>query len=241
MHRLGVKWPGPADQGQGTGRLRESKMMQNTYSLLDAAALAMTSPMHRVFRDPDAAPDFTCVSFYKVFGFPDLGGLVVRKDSGHILTLRKYFGGGTVSMVSAIGGTWHKSKGLDDSTHGYALHEGLEDGTLPFHSILALGESIDVHEELYGSMDNISRHVTQLVRRLYQGMASLRYANGQALCRVYSGENGAHGDVYRQGATIAFNIFRPDGTYEPYGTIEQLANAAGIYVRSGGEPRGFCY
>jgi len=29
------------------------------------------------------------VSFYKVFGFPDLGGLVVRKDSGHILALRR--------------------------------------------------------------------------------------------------------------------------------------------------------
>jgi molybdenum cofactor sulfurtransferase len=54
----------------------------------------MTSSMEPVFRDPEHAPDFTCLSMYKIFGFPDLGALVVRKDSGHILTLRKYFGGG---------------------------------------------------------------------------------------------------------------------------------------------------
>jgi len=70
-------------------RIRGEKHLRNTYSLLDAAALAMTSPMARAFEDPEAAPDFACVSFYKVFGFPDLGGLVVRKDSGHILALRR--------------------------------------------------------------------------------------------------------------------------------------------------------
>lgn len=50
--------------------------------------------MLRVFQDVDQAPDFTCLSLYKIFGFPDLGALVVRRASGHILTLRKYFGGG---------------------------------------------------------------------------------------------------------------------------------------------------
>lgn len=46
----------------------------------------MTSPMHSVFSDPDRAPDFTCLSLYKIFGFPDLGALVVRKQSGHIVS-----------------------------------------------------------------------------------------------------------------------------------------------------------
>ncbi|KAG7292528.1 hypothetical protein NEMBOFW57_002563 [Staphylotrichum longicolle] len=91
--RLPLEWAGRLRAaGKGGGRLRD------TYCLMDAAALAMTSPMGGVFADPEAAPDFVCVSFYKVFGFPDLGGLVVRKESGHILALRKYFGGGTVSM-----------------------------------------------------------------------------------------------------------------------------------------------
>ncbi|KAL1880813.1 hypothetical protein VTK73DRAFT_4983 [Phialemonium thermophilum] len=239
-----------------TRRLRESRPLQNTYSLLDAAALAMTSPLNHVFADPAAAPDFTCVSFYKIFGFPDLGGLIVRRDSGHILTLRKYFGGGTVTMVSAVGGAWHKSKGLEssssvggdehqfqlsnDSHHQYSIHDGLEDGTLPFHSILALGEAIDVHTRLFGSMDAVSRHTSRLVRQLYEGMRSLRHANGQPVCRIYGQdedhEYGGHGfgDPRRQGATVAFNVFRADGSYVPYSDVERLANERGIYIRSGG-------
>jgi selenocysteine lyase/cysteine desulfurase len=211
---------------------------------MDAAALAMTSGLEGVFADPEAAPDFVCVSFYKVFGFPDLGGLVVRKESGHILALRKYFGGGTVSIVSAVGGAWHLSKGLDagpaataGDEHGVALHEGLEDGTLPFHSILALGEAIDVHAELYGSMENISTHTTALMRRMYVGMRGLRYDNGQPLCKIYEGEaeEEAFGDARLHGATVAFNVFRADGGYETYATVERLANDRGVYVRSGGK------
>ncbi|EGO53422.1 hypothetical protein NEUTE1DRAFT_106335 [Neurospora tetrasperma FGSC 2508] len=235
-----------------TGRIRHdrTKRLRNTYTLLDAAALAMTSPMSYVFEDPDTAPDFTCVSFYKIFGFPDMGGLIVRKDSGHILALRKYFGGGTVSLVSTIGSAWHVSKGLevythdDGSEHVGGLHEGLEDGTLPFHSILALGEAIDVHKELFGSMENVSAHTSMLVKRLYQGMKAMRYENGQQLCKVYhSGDEDiwekgegdkVYGDARVQGATIAFNVFREDGTYESYAMVEKMANDGGIYVRSGG-------
>ncbi|KAK3341508.1 pyridoxal phosphate-dependent transferase [Lasiosphaeria hispida] len=220
------------------GWTKKIRGVRDVYSLFDAAALAMTSPLADVFADPAAAPDFTCVSFYKIFGFPDLGALVVRKASGHILALRKYFGGGTVSLVSTISGAWHMSKGLeaappDEDGHGGRLHEGLEDGTLPFHSILALGEAMGVHAELFGSMGNVSRHTTLLARRLYEGVCGLRYDNGQLLCKMYSEREG-YGDPARQGATIAFNVFRRDGTYESYAAVEKAANERGIYVRSGG-------
>lgn len=254
--RLPLDWP---------RRLRALPRLHDTYTLLDAAALAMTSPLAPVFADPAAAPDFVCLSFYKVFGFPDLGALVVRRDSGHILALRKYFGGGTVAMVSTIGGAWHVSKGLEAAATASAvaavgdadgsgpgkkgdvvpggsgtLHEGLEDGTLPFHSILALGEAIDVHAELFGSMEHVSAYTTALVRRLYEGMRRLRYANGQPLCKIYGGEEdegrpgAAYGDARRQGATVTFNVFQADGGYESYATVEKLANEKGVYVRSGG-------
>jgi len=239
--RLPLGWAGRLRAaGKGGGRLKD------TYCLMDAAALAMTSPMGGVFADPEAAPDFVCVSFYKIFGFPDLGGLVVRRESGHILALRKYFGGGTVSMVSTVGAAWHTSKGLESTAgggvgagdeHGSALHEGLEDGTLPFHSIIALGEAIDVHAELYGSMENISAHTTSLARRMYAGMKGLRYGNGHPLCKIYEDKEGetGYGDASRQGATVAFNVFRADGGYESYATVERLANERGVYVRSGGK------
>lgn len=273
--RLPLSWP---------GRIRNSnsKKITSAYTLLDAAALAMTSPLHAVFADPSTAPDFCCVSFYKIFGFPDLGGLIVRKGSGHILALRKYFGGGTVSMVSTIGpgpeAAWHMSKGLETHVttsspedaketgiqrghamgNGGGLHEGLEDGTLPFHSILALGEAVDVHGEVFGSMENISRHVTALVGRLYKGVSGLRYENGQVLCKVYfededeedpnthERKNGGgvkeddrginiYGDAKRQGPTVAFNVFGKDGRYISYADVERIANGRGVYVRSGGE------
>ncbi|KAI1820742.1 PLP-dependent transferase [Xylaria intraflava] len=213
-------------------RTRQSESLQNTYTLLDAAALAMTYPMQNIFQDADRAPDFTCFSLYKIFGFPDVGALVVRKDSGHILTLRKYFGGGTVSMVATFGDTpWHRSKGLQTPT--YSLHEGLEDGTLPFHSILALGEAIDVHRRLYGSMQNISAHTSYLIAQLHRGMVGLRHANGQPACHIYS-ENEDFKDPSKQGSAIAFNIVRPDGSYIPYTEVERVANDAGFYIRSGG-------
>ncbi|KAK9771154.1 putative Pyridoxal phosphate-dependent transferase [Seiridium cardinale] len=215
------------------GRMRRSEYLNNTYTLFDAAALAMTSSMEPVFRDPNKAPDFTCLSLYKIFGFPDLGALVVRRDSGHILALRKYFGGGTVTMVSAMGGhSWHRSKGLQAPT--YKLHEGLEDGTLPFHSILALGVAIDVHKKIYRSMDTISSHTSFLTSRLFRGMAQLRHGNGVPVCRIYSEDGAAFGDPIKQGSVIAFNVITANGQYLPYSNVERLANSAGIYIRSGG-------
>ncbi|KAK4186137.1 putative molybdenum cofactor sulfurase [Podospora australis] len=231
--RLPLSWP---------GRVRGERKLQGTYTLFDAAALAMTSDMSRVFSDPSAAPDFVCLSFYKIFGFPDLGGLVVRKDSGHILALRKYFGGGTVSLVSTIGAAWHISKALEQTTSNGTtgehatggLHEGLEDGTLPFHSIIALGEAIDVHCDLYGSMGNISKHTTALVRRLYDGMKGMRYGNAHPVFRIYEDEEDGYGDATRQGATVAFNVQKPDGAFVSYSHVESLANENGFYIRSGG-------
>lgn len=138
-----------------TGRVRGHSQLRNTYTLFDAAALAMTTPLSSMFADPNTAPDFTCLSFYKIFGFPDLGALVVRRASGHVLNLRKYFGGGTIAQVFPLNGDARisrKGPGIGDFNGMWDIHDGLEDGTLPFHSILALGLAIDTHARLYGSM-----------------------------------------------------------------------------------------
>jgi molybdenum cofactor sulfurtransferase len=159
-----------------TERLRKS-VHQDTYSLLDAATLATTSQLD--FSNPDAAPDFTAVSFYKIFGFPDLGALIVRKKSGGILSWRKYFGGGTVNMLTVLNDSSVMRK--DES-----IHDGLEDGTLPFHNIIALGCAMKIHKKLYGSMDSISSHTSFLSRRLYDGMVQLTHGNGRPLCTIYN-------------------------------------------------------
>ncbi len=212
-----------------TEKLRRSSMPshQSTYSLLDAAALATTTQLD--FSDPETAPDFTAVSFYKIFGFPDLGALIVRKDSGHILGWRRYFGGGTVNMVTVL----HEAS--VQRKYG-SLHDNLEDGTLPFHSIIALGCAIEVHRRLYGSMKAISNHTSYLAYRLYIGMTSLSHFNGRPLCLIYNDVpmRCAYGDPVTQGATIAFNIMRADGSFVGYSIVEKSANDSGIFLRSGG-------
>ncbi|RFU29005.1 hypothetical protein B7463_g7348, partial [Scytalidium lignicola] len=211
-------------------RLRESSLSRhrNSYSLLDAAALAMNSSLKNVFKDAEKAPDFTSLSFYKIFGFPDLGALIVRRSSSHILTWRKYFGGGTVDMVSVMDKKgWHRLK-------DYTLHDGLEDGTLPFHSILALDCAIDVHERLYGSMDNISRHTQFLAKRLYDGLRRRYHSNGQPLVVIHNDPGNYYDDSTTQGATVAFNLKDSNGDFIPFQDVEQSADSKEIYLRSGG-------
>jgi len=76
-------------------RFTENKSRQPVYTLLDAASFVTTSPLD--LSDGNVAPDFIVLSLYKIFGFPDLGALIVRKASGHVFDRRRYFGGGTVS------------------------------------------------------------------------------------------------------------------------------------------------
>lgn len=208
------------------GRIRRSFHKAATYTLLDAAALASTAPLD--LSDASTAPDFVALSFYKIFGFPNIGALIVRKDSAHVLESRKYFGGGTVEMIVAINDTWHAKKET-------SLHERLEDGTLPFHSIFALDHAMNVHERLYGPnpMKFISMHTAQLGKQLYDGLFSLKHSNGMPLCRIYKDENAVYGDPSVQGSTIAFNVQLADGSLVGFAEVEEAADERNIYIRSG--------
>ncbi|OBW65718.1 MAG: Uncharacterized protein AUREO_042220 [Aureobasidium pullulans] len=206
-----------------SARIRDSShgMM---FTLLDAAALATTSPLD--LSDPTASPDFVSVSFYKIFGFPDIGALIIRKAAGHLLQRRRYFGGGTIDMVIAVGGTSHVKR---DSS----LHDQLEDGTLPFHSIFALDIAIDVHARLFTSMARISSHTAFLASYLYDNLQHLCHANGSSPLRIYTDDASSYGNPILQGATIAFNVYTAEGKLIPCQVIEELADNEGIYVRSG--------
>lgn len=214
--RLPVSWPGKV-------RKCTASQPRNTFTLLDAAALASTAELD--LRNPDAAPDFTALSFYKIFGFPDLGALIVRRSLGSVLR-RKYFGGGTVEMV-VNGVQWH-------SLHSGHPHEFLEDGTLPFHNIVALDHAISAHERLYVSQKLVSRHTARLVGYLYASMASLRHANGSPVCVIYKDPKATYGDASSTGPTIAFNIRYADGTWVKLDDLEALAEKNGIHLRTGG-------
>ncbi|THV69903.1 PLP-dependent transferase, partial [Aureobasidium pullulans] len=206
-----------------SARIRESSHGR-TFTLLDAAALATTSPLD--LSDPAASPDFVSVSFYKIFGFPDVGALIIRKAAGHLLQRRRYFGGGTIDMVIAVGCTSHVKR---DSS----LHDQLEDGTLPFLSIFALDIAIDVHARLFTSMARISSHTAFLASYLYNNLQHLHHENGSSLLRIYTDDASSYGNPALQGATIAFNVYTAEGKLIPCQVIEELADNEGIYIRSG--------
>ena len=201
------------------------------FTLLDAAAYVTTAQLD--LSNPHTAPDFTALSFYKVFGYPDLGALVVRKASGHVLSERRYFGGGTVDMV--INGTdvgtktdaWHAKKST-------SLHEMLEDGTPAFHSILALRSALKVHHRLFGSMENVSKYTCNLITKLHRKMSKLSHANGLHLCTIYEGSPSEYGNSKQQGPTIAFNVCNSRGEWIGKSDFERLAILNNIQLRTGG-------
>jgi molybdenum cofactor sulfurtransferase len=148
------------------------------YTLLDAAAFVSTGQLS--LRDHNCAADFVVLSFYKIFGFPDLGALIVRKASADVLKHKRYFGGGTTEMIACRPKSrpWVVRK--EDS-----LHDRLEDGTKPIRSILALACAIDSHKRLFGGMEQVSKHTAWLSRALHERLGKLHHANGQPVCHFY--------------------------------------------------------
>jgi molybdenum cofactor sulfurtransferase len=213
--RLPLKW---------AARIRESSQHGNTYTLLDAAALVSTTPLD--LSDHTTAPDFISMSFYKIFGFPDLGALLVRKASAHILRRRKYFGGGTTEMIGCIGTPWVERK--DGS-----VHARLEDGTIAIRSILALSCAIDTHTNLFDGLSQVSKHTGWLAKTLHDRLADLKHANGMPVCHMYKAPTSTYGDSRSQGATVTFNIRKSDGSWRSGFGVGALLRANEIHVRTG--------
>lgn len=194
--------------------IRRVRERRGWCSLLDAASYLTTTPLD--YSDPNDAPDFTVLSFYKIFGYPDLGAVIVRRDAGDILLQRRYFGGGTRAAVTA--NSFHAPR--------KEFHEALEDGTLPFHTILALDTAINTHIRLYGSQVNVSKHASLISRLMHSLLSSLRHDNGRSVCQLYSAPD--------QGAIIAFNLLSSKGTAIGFASFEKLSSLRNIALRTGG-------
>ncbi|KAH7401943.1 pyridoxal phosphate-dependent transferase [Phaeosphaeria sp. MPI-PUGE-AT-0046c] len=205
-------------------RIRAAKH-ERIYTLLDAAALVSTSPLD--LGNAEKAPDFTVLSLYKMFGFPDLGALVIRRASAAIFDKRRYFGGGTVEMVVCLKEQWHAKK-------TESVHERLEDGTLPIHSIIALDTAMTVHQELYSSLEQISTHATFLAKQLFDGLSSLRHGNGREVCHIYLDPASSYGDSATQGPIVAFNLQNQCGGWVSNAEVEKLAAVRNFQLRTGG-------
>ncbi|KAK7952415.1 MOSC N-terminal beta barrel domain-containing protein [Apiospora aurea] len=195
------------------------------YTLLDAAAYVTTTPLG--LGDQKNAPDFTVLSFNKIFGFPDLGALVVRKDAMPVFQHRKYFGGGTADMVVCVGEQWHAPKNQN-------LHEALEDGTLPIHSIVALGIALGVHRRLFGTMADISLHTSYLAQRLHDKLDGMRHGNGRRVCKIYSPAVKHVAGSVVSGPIVTFNLRDEGGAWISLTEFEKTAVLKGFHIRTGG-------
>ncbi|KAI0430602.1 molybdenum cofactor sulfurase [Xylaria sp. FL1042] len=195
------------------------------YTLLDAAAYVATSPLD--LSNAEVAPDFTVLSFYKIFGFPDLGGLIVKRETAPVFKQRRYFGGGTVDMVICSKEQWHAPK-------TQSLHEALEDGTLPIHNIIALNSALEVHHKLYGSMADVALHTSFLASRLYRGLEEVRHGNGEPVCVMYSISPDDANARFRSGPVVTFNLRTCMGAWISLAEFEKLAVLKNFHVRTGG-------
>ncbi|PVI05756.1 PLP-dependent transferase [Periconia macrospinosa] len=216
--RLPLEW---------SSRMRSSPSHKNTYTLLDIAALASTTRID--LSDPSTAPDFLALSFYKIYGYPDLGALIVRKSAARLFEQRRYFGGGTTASIACGDGNdaWVVRKEK-------SLSARLEDGTLPTHNILALKCAIRVHQQLYGGLEQISQHVSWLTHILHDKLNSLRHENGQLVCRIYTDPASDYTDPKTQGGVVALNIMDPFGTCYSSGLVGEHALKSNIHLRAGG-------
>ena len=180
--------------------------------LLDAAAFVPTNRLDLAV----VHPDFVCLSWYKVFGYPTgIGALVARREA--LARLRRpWFAGGTIRAVS-VAGDWYEP--MDDES-------AFEDGTLNFLSIPDVEFGLHWIESV--GIDVIHARVEALTGWLLERLVALRHDNGQPLVRVYGPTT-----YERRGGTISFNFLHPDGDPVDERLVAVEAAAAGLSLRTG--------
>lgn len=180
--------------------------------LLDAAAFVSTNRLSL----HEACPDFVCISFYKMFGYPTgVGCLLVRN---HVLgkLRRPWFAGGTVNFAT-VGGRRHLL------SPGEAA---FEDGTLNYLAIA--GVEIGLRHLAAAGIDAIHTRVDCLTSWLLDRLVSLRHSNGRPMVRIYGPLTTA-----MRGGIVTMNFYDPAGHLLDYRRVEELAAEHGISLRTG--------
>ncbi|MEU1586504.1 aminotransferase class V-fold PLP-dependent enzyme [Micromonospora sp. NPDC005710] len=180
--------------------------------LLDAAGFAPTNRLDLSV----ARPDFVCLSWYKLFGYPTGVGALLARRSALARLRRPWFAGGTIRAVSVQGG-WHRP--MDDES-------AFEDGTLNFLSIPDVEFGLRWLDSI--GVDLVHTRVGLLTDWLLARLASLRHDSGGPLVQVYGPATGTG-----RGGTVTFNLRHPDGTLVDERLVAREAAAAGLSVRTG--------
>ncbi len=180
--------------------------------LLDAAAFVPANSLDL----SRYHPDFTVVSWYKVFGHPTgVGSLIARRDA--LARLRRpWFSGGTIYAVSAQA-QWHVL--ADDEA-------AFEDGTVNFLSVPDVTAGLEWIDAV--GMDRVHAHVSALTAQLLAGLWALRHSDGSPLVRVYGPR-----DLVARGGTVALNLLDADGRIIDERVVTRDSASRGISLRTG--------
>ena len=180
--------------------------------LVDAAAFAPASR----FDVAQVRPDFATFSFYKIMGFPTgIGCLLMRRDRVDVLS-RPWFAGGTITIASVAG----------DGHYLRRDEAAFEDGTVDYLNLPAVTTGLG-HINRVG-LDAIHRRAGCLTGWLLGALDGLRHQGGRRLVQIH----GPRGTVER-GGTVTFAMYDRDGRRIDDLRAEELANRAGISLRTG--------
>ena len=192
--------------------LIEAAHAQGWDVLLDAAAFVPTSRLDL----REVTPDFVCVSFYKMFGYPTGVGCLLIHESALSKLHRPWFAGGTVNFATVQG-----------SRHLLAPREaGFEDGTLNYLAIPAV--EIGLRHLASIGIHTISTRVRCLTEWLLKRLMDLRHGNDRPMVRIYGPMTTAS-----RGGTITMNFYDPNGHLLDYRRVEELASGQRISLRTG--------
>lgn len=151
-------------------------------------------------------------SFEKLFGFPNIGGILVHNSLMEQLK-RPYFGGGT--LVYALTESDFEKLRLSPS-------DRFEDGSLPFLSIASIEAGFNFINQL--GLNRVSRHVETLTEKLKEWLSDLRHLNGSPLVQIY-------GDG--QSSIVTFNVLDKESNLVDYRTVVRAAASNDVYVVGG--------
>ncbi|MFI6643012.1 aminotransferase class V-fold PLP-dependent enzyme [Streptomyces sp. NPDC050504] len=181
--------------------------------LLDAAAYAPANPLDL----SRFHPDFTVVSWYKVFGHPTgVGSLIARREALRALR-RPWFSGGTIYAVSAQA-QWHVL--AEDEA-------AFEDGTVNFLAVPDVTAGLEWIDGL--GLARVHDHVAALTDRMLTGVAALRHSDGSPMVRVYGPGSGEAA----RGGTVALNVLGADGRIVDERIVARESGGRGISLRTG--------
>jgi molybdenum cofactor sulfurtransferase len=152
------------------------------------------------------------LSFEKMFGFPNIGALVIRNSLVKTL-IRPYFGGGTI--VYALPSRNFENQRIVPTAK-------FEDGSLPFLAIAAIASGHRLWDSL--RFEAMARHVAAVMAQPKTVLAGLRQPNGAPLVKVYGKD---------QLSILSFNVLDQHGAVVPFQRLVESAAAQDVYLVGG--------